>query len=100
MILATVCSEAASGLSVSLLVIGSRYCGGFGIPLGPAVSIEEAKVACACMERLSTTSYSFANRLVSSALRIEESAIVPADCPNRGWANPAMGIGPAGVTFS
>ena len=46
MMRATVCIEAASGLSVSLLVIGSRYCGGLATPLAPAGS------HCACQHGL------------------------------------------------
>src|SRR5579863_6981257 len=52
------------------------------------------------MERWITTSYSLAKRLFSSALRIELSALVPAALPNRGWARPLMGMGPAGVQLS
>src|SRR5580658_2671693 len=100
MMRATVWSEAASGLSTSMLVVGSRYCGGLGTPVGPAASMDEASSACAWMERLTTTSYSFAKRLVSSAVRMEESAVDPACEPKRGCDNPEIGMGPAGVTFN
>jgi len=31
---------------------------------------------------------------------MELSALVPAELPNKGWASPEMGIGPAGVQLS
>src|SRR5277367_6600990 len=100
MILATVCSEVAKLLFASLFVIGSRYCVGFATPPGPAANIAVERVACAAVERLTTTSYSLAKRFVSSAVRIDESAFDPAWLPNTGLANPEIGIGPADVTFN
>src|SRR3984885_11739098 len=100
MMRATVWSEAARGLSVSMLVTGSRYWGGLGTPVGPAASMDEARSAWAWMERLTTTSYSLAKRLVSSAERMEASASDPACWPKRGCASPEIGMGPAGVTLS
>ena len=82
MILATVCKEVASGLLASLFDWGFRYCGGLGIPPGPAGSIALASCACAWIERLTTTPYSLAKRLVSSAVRIAESGLDDSGKPN------------------
>src|SRR5947209_4626299 len=62
--------------------------------------MELARSACAAIERCTTTSYSLAKRLFSSAERIDERALLPAWLPNRGLASPPIGIGPAEVTLS
>ena len=72
----------------------------FAMPVGPAGSMELASRACAAMERSTTTSYSLAKRLFSSAERIEERALLPAWLPKSGLARPPIGMGPAEVTLS
>src|SRR5271165_4520728 len=100
MMRATVWSEVAKSLLASLLVMGSRNCGGSGMPPTPAGSMELASCAWACVERLTTTSYSFANRFDSSAVRIDANGLAAAGRPNGGCFNPYIGIGPAEVTFN
>ena len=84
-----------NGLSVSLFVIGSRYCGGLGIPLAPAGSIEIASVACAWIERWMTTSYSLAKRFCFVGAEDRVERVGTRRLPNKGCARPPMGIGPA-----
>ncbi len=44
MMRATVCMEAASGLSASMFVMGSRYCGGLATPPTPAGAMALASI--------------------------------------------------------
>ena len=96
MMRATVCREAASGLLASMLVMGSRYCGGLATPPTPAGAMAVTSVACACMERLMTTSYSLAKRLVSSAVRMELSGLAAEGRPNGGCCEAVDGNGAGG----
>ena len=88
MILATVCSEVASGLSVSLFVIGSRYCGGFGMPADlPGASRRQQRLR---LHRAIDDDFIFLGKeigFIGSENRRERDWFAAA-CPNGGCANP------------
>ena len=85
------CDDACDGLQRSgEWVVGQHVGVGIeelrwiGHAAGPAGAMAVTSAACACIERLITTSYSLAKRLVSSEVRIEFSGLAAAGMPNGG----------------
>ena len=102
MIRATVCSEAASPLSESLLVSGSRNCVGVRNPSRTCRQHRRSQRRLRLDRPLNHHfPYSFAKRFVSPRRsESSSSAFVPAVLPYNGCARPLIGIRPAGVQLS